>query len=180
MTRLGEAAVLLDVRDSFDPVSASQNGVVLSQLLWIRPGGGASATSTRRRFAALDQVLMAADLLLRSGGFGLVVLDLASLDPRDTVKIPLTTWFRLRRAVDETRTLLLVLSRSRMPAVVPLWSSISLRPGLNSLGTAQHVDGDCLIDSIALDAEVVRGQARKPVASVRSRARFSASLQFYR
>jgi len=33
--------------------------------------------------------------------------------------------------------------------------------------------GDCLIESIALDAEVVRGQARKPVVSVRSRASFS-------
>jgi hypothetical protein len=47
-------------------------------------------------------------------------------------------------------------------------------------GRAQHVDGDCLIESIAFDAEVVRGQARKPVASVRSRASFSTSLQFYR
>src|SRR3984885_9047178 len=84
---LGEAAVLLDVRDAFDPVSASQNGVVLSQLLWVRPGGGASATSTRRRFATLDQVLMAADLLLQSGGFGLVVLDLASLSLRPTCPV---------------------------------------------------------------------------------------------
>ena len=58
VTQLGEAAVLLDVRDAFDPVSASQNGVVLSQLLWVRPGGGASPESTRRRFAALDQILM--------------------------------------------------------------------------------------------------------------------------
>jgi len=183
---LGEAAVLLDVRDAFDPVSASQNGVVLSQLLWVRPGGGASATSTRRRFAALDQILMAADLLLQSGGFGLVVLDLASLDPRDTVKIPLTTWFRLRRAVDETRTLLLVLEQephagSSAAVVLDLaQAGVKFLETRTTTGTAQHVDGDCLIESIALDAEVVRGQARKPVASVRSRASFSTSLQFYR
>src|SRR5260370_13360538 len=186
VTQLGEAAVLLDVRDAFDPVSASQNGVVLSQLLWVRPGGGASATSTRRRFAALDQVLMAADLLLQSGGFGLVVLDLASLEPRDTVKIPLTTWFRLRRAVDETRTLLLVLEQAPhagSSAVVVLdlaQAGVKFLETRTAKGTAQHVDGDCLIESIALDAEIVRGQARKPVASVRSRASFSTSLQFYR
>jgi recombination protein RecA len=60
---------------------------------------------------AIDQVLMAADLLQQSGGFGLVVLDLGSLEPWDTVKIPLTTWFLLCRAVDETRTLLLVLKQ---------------------------------------------------------------------
>jgi hypothetical protein len=129
---------------------------------------------------------MAADLLLQSGGFGLVVLDLASLETRDTVTIPLTTWFRLRRAVDETRTLLLVLEQephagSSAAVVLDL-----AQAGVKSLetrtttGTAQHVDGDCLIESIALDAEVVRGQARKPVASVRSRASFSTSLQFYR
>jgi hypothetical protein len=41
----------------------------------------------------------------------LIVLDFASMDPRDTIEIPLTTWFRLRRAVDEMRTLLLVLEQ---------------------------------------------------------------------
>ncbi len=79
---------------------------------------------------------MAADLLLQSGGFGLVVLDLAGLDPRDAVKIPLTTWFRLRRAVDETRTLLLVLEKephagSSAAVVLDL-----AQAGLNSLRRA--------------------------------------------
>jgi hypothetical protein len=108
---------------------------------------------------------MAADLLLQSGGFGVVVLDLAGLDPRYTIKIPLTTWFLLRRAVDETRTLLLVLEQEPHAAVVLLWSSISLGPGLNSLrrklpqARCSMWTGDCLIESIALDAEVIRGQA---------------------
>lgn len=186
VTQRGEAAVLLDVRGAFDPVSASQNGVILSQLLWVRPDGGASPASTRRRFAALDQILMAADLLLQSGGFGLVVLDLASLDPRETIKIPLTTWFRLRRAVDETRTLLLVLeqeSHAGSSAAVVLdlaQAGVKFLETRTTTGATQHVDGDCLIESIAFDAEVVRGQARKPVASVISRGNFSTSLQFYR
>jgi hypothetical protein len=129
---------------------------------------------------------MAADLLLQSGGFGVVVLDLAGLDPRYTIKIPLTTWFLLRRAVDETRTLLLVLEQEPHAAVVLLWSSISLGPGLNSFRRklpqvrCSMWTGDCLIESIALDAEVIRGQARQPVTSVRSRASFSTRLQFYR
>jgi RecA/RadA recombinase len=37
-TAPGEAAVLLDPMDSFDPVSAMQNGVYLKNLLWVRPG----------------------------------------------------------------------------------------------------------------------------------------------
>jgi hypothetical protein len=163
VTQLGEAAALLDVRDTFDPVSASQNGVVLSQLLWVRPGSGASPASPRRRFSALDQILMAADLLLQSGGFGLVVLDLTSLNPRDTIKIPLATWFRLRRAVDETRTLLLVLEQephagSSAAVILDLaQAGVKFLETRTSKATAQHVDGDRLIDSIALDAEVVRG-----------------------
>lgn len=186
VTQLGEAAVLLDARDTFDPVSAAQNGVVLSQLLWVRPGGVPNQTSTRRCFRALDQTLMAADLLLRSGGFGLVVLDLGSLDREETVKIPLTTWFRLRRAVDETRTLLLVMEQgaqagSSASVVVDLTQSgiqfAETRPIPNS---AQHVEGGCLIELVALHAELLRGQGRKPVTSVRPRASFSTHLQFYR
>lgn len=185
ITSSGEAAVLLDVRDSFDPVSASQNGVVLSQLLWIRPGVVSSPTAARRRFAALDQTLMAADLLLQSGGFGLVVLDLASLDPADTGKIPLTTWFRLRRAVDETRTLLLVLeqqssaSSSASVVLTLVQTGVEFAETDVAEGASQHIEGGRLVDSMSMNVRVARGQGRKPVASSRSQASFSARLHSF-
>ncbi|WP_130418787.1 hypothetical protein [Edaphobacter modestus] len=104
-------------------------------------------------------------------GLWFVVLDLASLDSRDTVKYPLATWFRLCRAVDETRTLLLVLNqaaRSSSAAVVLdlAQAGVKIVETRANTGTAHHMGGACLIESIALDAEVVRGQPRKPVASV--------------
>jgi hypothetical protein len=57
----------------------------------------------------LEQVLRATDLLLESGGFGLIALDLADLPPESARRIPLTTWFRFRRAIEHTPTILLVI-----------------------------------------------------------------------
>ncbi|HKH98845.1 MAG TPA: hypothetical protein VJ999_07030 [Candidatus Sulfotelmatobacter sp.] len=57
----------------------------------------------------LEQVLRATDLLLESGGFGLIVLDLGDLPPQAARRIPLTTWFRFRRAIEHTSTVLLAI-----------------------------------------------------------------------
>jgi hypothetical protein len=59
----------------------------------------------------LEQALHATDLLLESGGFGLVVLDLSDLPPQQARRIPLTTWFRFRRAVENTSTVLLAIEQ---------------------------------------------------------------------
>jgi hypothetical protein len=59
----------------------------------------------------LEQVLRATDLLLESGGFGLIVLDLADLPRQAARYIPLTTWFRFRRAVENKRTILLAIEQ---------------------------------------------------------------------
>ena len=59
----------------------------------------------------LAQVLKATDLLLQSGGFGLVVVDLADVPPRFARRIPLASWFRFRRAVENTPTVLLVVEQ---------------------------------------------------------------------
>jgi hypothetical protein len=59
----------------------------------------------------LEQVLRATDLLLESGGFGLIVLDLGDLPPQSARRIPLTTWFRYRRAIEHTPTILLAIEQ---------------------------------------------------------------------
>ena len=58
----------------------------------------------------LDQVLKTTDLILQSGGFGLVVLDLAGIPEKFVRRIPLASWFRFQRAVEHTKTALLVVS----------------------------------------------------------------------
>jgi hypothetical protein len=70
-----------------------------------------SPRNTRPSEHRLEQVLRATDLLLESGGFGLIILDLADLPPQSARRIPLTTWFRFRRAVEHKPTILLAIEQ---------------------------------------------------------------------
>jgi recA bacterial DNA recombination protein len=94
-----EICAFVDTYDSFDPASAAASGVVLSQLVWIRCGKNA------------DHALKAADLLIHAGGFGVVVLDLCQISPRVANGIPLSYWWRFRRAVEKTPTILALLEK---------------------------------------------------------------------
>jgi recombination protein RecA len=94
-----EICALVDAEDSFDPVSAAAAGVTLSRVLWVRSAHNA------------EHALKAADLLIQGGGFGLVAMDLGDTPPMTARRISLTSWFRLRRAVEHTPTVLVALAR---------------------------------------------------------------------
>src|ERR1017187_8214628 len=94
-----EACALLDAEDAFSPHSAADAGVQLGRLLWVRCGHSA------------EHALKAADLLIQGGGFGLVVMDLGDTPPATARRISLASWFRLRRAVEHTPTILVGLAR---------------------------------------------------------------------
>jgi hypothetical protein len=64
-------------------------------------------TASRNAEHCLEQLLRATDLLLESGGFGLIALDICDVTPQAARRIPLTTWFRFRRAVEHKPTVLL-------------------------------------------------------------------------
>ncbi len=68
-------------------------------------------SNLRQSETCLEQVLRATDLLLESGGFGLIVLDLGDLTQQAARRIPLTTWFRFRRAVENKSTILLAIEQ---------------------------------------------------------------------
>jgi len=57
----------------------------------------------------LEQALKTTDLLLHSGGWGVVVFDLGGISWVDARRINLSMWFRFRRAVENTSTILLLL-----------------------------------------------------------------------
>ena len=92
-------------------VFTSEAGCPISRVSFAREVGKFPKTpeSNRVRLAThcLELALRAADLLLDSGGFGLVALDLADLPLQTARRIPLTTWFRFRRTVEHTPTVLL-------------------------------------------------------------------------
>jgi hypothetical protein len=92
----GEICAMVDLYDSFDPASAADAGVHLDRLLWVRCGGNA------------EHAMRAADLLLHAGGFGMILLDLCEASPRMLNRIPLSYWYRFRRAIEQTPTILLL------------------------------------------------------------------------
>lgn len=57
----------------------------------------------------LEQALASADLLLHGGGWGVIVFDLGGISWVDARRIDLSVWFRFRRAVENTPTILLLL-----------------------------------------------------------------------
>jgi recombination protein RecA len=67
--------------------------------------GGRSLKPWKR----LEQALKTTDLLLHGGGWGVVVVDLGGISWVDARRIELSTWFRFRRAIDNTPTILLLL-----------------------------------------------------------------------
>jgi recombination protein RecA len=97
-TAEGEACALVDARDSFDPYLANAAGVALKQLLWVRCQNA-------------EQALRATDLLIQGGGFGLVAVDLSDIAPKIVRYVPLNAWFRFRRAVEDTPTILMVMEQ---------------------------------------------------------------------
>jgi hypothetical protein len=95
-TRRGEVCAVVDTHNQFDPASAESAGVCLSRLAWIRCSG------------KVEHAIRSADLLLHAGGFGIVHLDLCETPVKFLNKIPLSYWFRFRRAIEPTATILLV------------------------------------------------------------------------
>ena len=57
----------------------------------------------------LEQALKTTDLLLHGGGWGVVAVDLGGISWVDARRIELSTWFRFRRAIESTPTILLLL-----------------------------------------------------------------------
>jgi len=99
-TARGEACAVIDATGAFDPIAAAAAGVRLYQIVWIRAN------------ANLQHALQAADVLIHAGGFGLVVLDLCGIAERRFHRVPISYWYRCRRAVENTPTVLLVLEET--------------------------------------------------------------------
>src|SRR5580700_246033 len=170
-TRRGEFCALVDASDALDPQSVAAARVERERLLWVRCGEN-SCPAERR----LEQVLRASDLLLESGGFGLIALDLGDLPEPAARRIPLTTWFRFRRAVEHTPTVLLAVERQ---PIAGSCSSLLIRLGSTNMGTPENRVSEPSTDSpfpvpshaqllteLKITAEMVRSRLdRKPVRS---------------
>jgi hypothetical protein len=153
-TANAEVCALVDSQDSFDPACAEAAGVSLRQLLWVRCRN-------------LDQALRSVDLLLHGGGFSLVALDVSGAPAKLVRQIPLNFWFRLRRTVENTSTILLVLSREshaktcaslvlRMERAAARWSLRDCRYPSREFHTPAS-----LLDGWTTTAEMIRSSSQR-------------------
>jgi hypothetical protein len=153
-TANSESCALVDAQDSFDPVRAESAGVSLYRLLWIRCKN-------------LDQAFSSVDFLLSGGGFGMVAMDLSDAPVRLVRQIPLNVWFRLRRSVENTSTILLVLSReSNAKTCASLVLRLEKESALWSLRERSHRSSiahtpACLLDGWSANGEVIRSNLRR-------------------
>lgn len=186
-TRRQEVCALVDTTDALDAVSAAAAGVELERLLWIRCAGprasdfrpGTSPPKSDVRgptpdARSLEQALRVTDLLLQSGGFGLVAIDLGDVPDAAARRIPLASWFRFQRTVESTATVLLVVAQApcaqtcaslliRLQAGKKL-SALSYQLSVNSELWPAHAQ---LLDGLRVEGELLRSRMqRKPAQSV--------------
>jgi hypothetical protein len=171
-TALGEVVAWIDGADAFDPTSAAGAGVSLDRVLWARPRG-------------LGETVRAAEVVLETGGFAVVVLDLGDgaeslRDGCEPVAAerggkrhgPLR--LRLARAVEHSGAVALVLCERpwagaaaavtvRLAAARPTWSNTAEEGSNHEPRTTSHasrVGGRSWLAGLNLSFHIQRGSAR--------------------
>ena len=177
-TQRQEVCALVDISDAFNPHSAAAAGVNFERLLWVRCGSLQRSGSPQRHRDTeknktiekpVEQALWVTDLLLQSGGFGLVIIDLGDTPLKTARRIPLTSWFRFQRAVEHTATVLFVLSQvpcAQTCASLLLKVSGKKLSALSCQLSAKTSHAQ-LLDGLHVQGELLRSRLeRKPVRSV--------------
>lgn len=154
-TAAGEFCALIDGTDAFDPAAAKDAGADLSRLLWVRCHG-------------VEEALKAADLLVHSGGWGALALDLSGIAPATLRRIPVSWWYRFRRAVEHTPAAFVVVEQE--PLVKNCAAMMLEFAPSQAVWSGEHADFRVLLGA---DITVA---PRKPVRSHRSAFRSKARV----
>jgi recA bacterial DNA recombination protein len=174
-TRCDHFCALVDAGDCFDPISAEAAGVELDRVLWVRCGQNAGAG---RRLNPLEQAFKTADILVQSGGFHVIAVDLSNLDERRLRKVPLTTWFRFARVAEKMQTALVFFASypaAQSCAGLTLHMTID-KTRWSGTGTTQFTCRPELVQAEeralaqvleGAECRVEIGRTRKPVQSVK-------------
>jgi KaiC/GvpD/RAD55 family RecA-like ATPase len=179
VTQREESVAIVDASDAFHPESAEIAGVDLKRVLWVRcqksavshqlPENSSAwrvvSGEKKQTLARVEQVLKATDLLLQSGGFGLIVVDLGNIRGESARRVPLTTWFRFRRAIENTPTAMVILEqepyaktcaslvmelRAVRQEFVDSLSAVGCRPWANF--EPQRTQGHAMENAVSLDS----------------------------
>jgi recA bacterial DNA recombination protein len=142
---------LVDAKDSFDPVAAESAGADLSRLLWVRCG------KTQQKLRPLEQAFKVTDMLLQSSGFGLIVVDLSDIAEKTVHNVPISSWFRFSRVVENQPTALVFIEKQpHATNCAGLVLQLTAGPATFS---------GKLLKNFKLNAEVIRTREKKGVQS---------------
>jgi hypothetical protein len=185
-TQRGEVCALVDTSDAFDPASAASAGMEMNRLLWVRCGEKSPGRKLRKHWESqLAQMLKVTDLLLQSNGFGMIALDLGDVPVENARRIPLASWFRFRRVIEHTPTVLLVLEQQPIAgscsSVLLRVSAARAQPSGKRPVQSKLAHSE-LLDQFEITVELLRSRLerkmeRKPVqstATFNSRAAWAA------
>ena len=161
ITRAEEFCALVDAGDCFDPASAETAGVDMARVLWVRCERG-------RGIKPLEQAFRAADIIVQNGGFGLIAVDLGTIEERWVRKAPLSTWFRFARVMEKMPAALVFLmsypaAQSCAAVTLYLAGSRGQWHGVEEISHANFLSG------VECEFEIGRMRTRKPVQSVPGR-----------
>jgi hypothetical protein len=179
-TQRQEVCALVDISDAFNPHSAAAAGVNFERLLWVRCEGSKQKISSLQRHRdtaknenvekPVEQALRVTDLLLQSGGFGLVMIDLGDTSLKMARRIPLASWFRFQRAVEHTATVLFVISQ--VPCARTCTSLLLKVSGKKLSAVSSQLSAETsaaharLLDGLQIQGEILRSRLeRKPAGS---------------
>ncbi len=125
-TRAGALAAWIDPQDRLDPRSASDAGMDLGRLLWLRGFDGTTPRSGDGGPRPLLAALSAVGIVLGSGLFEIVVVDLGGIGRPTLQRLPGATWIRLQRMIEPQPGALLVVADAHV-AHGPAGVSLALR-----------------------------------------------------
>lgn len=115
----------------------------------------------------LEQALKSTDLLLHGGGWGVVVLDLGEISWVDARHVDLSTWFRFRRAVENTPTILILLGEeSYAKSCASLVLRCQRRTNHWSRAAASVEAGISTFEGFEVEGEVTRSRVQSKPADL--------------
>jgi hypothetical protein len=159
-TERQELCALVDLNDAFDAEAAPGMRIDFDYLLWIRCCGN------------VEHAFKATELLLQSAGFGLVVMDLGDLAIKHAHRVPSSSWFRLRRTVEDTPTSLLVIEQQPSAR-----TCASLILETNREGVKWTDEQNLPLEGAALFGGLrLRIERHKPISSKERETKFETAL----
>jgi recombination protein RecA len=78
----------------------------------LRPSDKFRYRSAKEGWDRLDRALRATDLLLNTGGFRAIVVDMGDVGPEQARRVPLASWYRFRLQAENSRAILILVTQT--------------------------------------------------------------------